>query len=127
MSNTVNIKFWQGTNFWVALILLVGGFFVGFPQEDATGAVTAFFALIATGFGIREKVKGVVSFKDWISGSNTWNYLGAAVVAIVPSIPTELFTSLQSIMQAAVGGNWQGIAVGVFSLATILYNVFKKK
>lgn len=127
MSDTVNVKFWQGTNFWTALVLLVGGFFVGFPQGEASGAVAGIFAVVATVFGIREKVKGTVPFKEWLSSSNTWNYIGAAVVAILPSIPLELFSTLKDIMQAAVGGNWQGIAVGVFSLATILYNLFKKK
>lgn len=127
MSYPVNKQFWQGTNFWVSVTLLFGGFFVGFPQEDAVTAVNGIFALVATAFGIREKVKGTVSFKDWISGSNTWNYIGAAVVSVIPAIPVELFQSLKDILQAAVGGNWQGIAVGAFSLATILYNIFKKK
>jgi len=127
MSYPVNKSFWQGTNFWVAIILLIGGFFVGFPQEDAVTAVNGVFALVATIFGIREKVKGTVTFKEWIAGSNTWNYIAAAVVSIIPAIPLELFHSLKEILQAAVGGNWQGIAVGVFSLATIVYNIFKKK
>ena len=127
MSNAVNVKFWQGTNFWIAIMLLIGGFFVGFPQEDAAGAVTGIFALVGTIFGIREKVKGTVSFKDWITGSNTWNYIATAVIAIVPTIPSELFVSLRDVLQAAIGGNWQGIGIGIFSLATILYNLFKKK
>lgn len=127
MSTEVNKDFWQGTNFWIALVLLVGGFFVGFPEGDAVTAVNGIFAVVATAFGIREKVKGTISFKQWITGSNTWNYIAAAVVSIIPAIPIELFQTLKDLLQAAVGGNWQGIAVGAFSLATILYNLFKRK
>jgi len=128
MATTVNKQFWQGTNFWQALVLLIGGFWVGFPQEDATGAVASIFALIATVFGIREKVKGAaISFKDWITSSNTWNYIATAAVSIIPALPADLFTSIHDVLKAAIGGNWQGIAVGVFSLVTIIYNLAKKK
>lgn len=126
MSNAINKNFWQGTNFWVALLLLFGGFFVGFPEGEAVTAVNGIFALVATFFGIREKVKGTVTFKEWIGGSNTWNYIGALVISIVPTIPVELFHSLRDLLQAAIGGNWQGIGIGLFSLATILYNIFRK-
>lgn len=33
--NQIPVKFWQGTNFWVAAVLAIGGIFVGFPADDA--------------------------------------------------------------------------------------------
>lgn len=120
------LKFWQGTNFWTALILAIGGLFVGFPQGEAHNIVAAIFGLIATAGVVREKVKGV-DFKAWVTSGNTWNYIGTAVVAAVPVIPAELFTKLHEVLTAAIGGNWQGIVAGVFSISTMLYYIFKKK
>ena len=121
------IKFWQGTNFWMSLILAAGGLFVGFPESDARDLVSGIFGLIATVGLLREKLKGVntVKWLEWIKQPNTWNYLGAAIVAIVPTLPVELFTHLRTTLDAAISGNWQGILTGVFSIATMLYYIFK--
>lgn len=122
-----DIKFWQGTNFWIALILAGGGLFVGFPESEARDMVALIFGLIAAAGLLREKLKGLVpiDWKTWIRQPNTWNYIGTAVVAIVPTIPVELFTHIRTTIDAAFGGNWQGIATGVFSIATMLYYIFK--
>ena len=127
MRYTKEIKFWQGTNFWIALVLAIGGLFIGFPENEARNIVSGIFALVA-GVGLfREKLKGLVpvDWKTWIRQPNTWNYIGAAVVAVVPTIPLELFTHIRTTIDAAIGGNWQGIATGVFSIATMLYYIFK--
>lgn len=120
------VKFYQGTNFWTALILAIGGLFVGFPEGEAHNIVAALFGLIASIGVIRERVKGV-DLKAWITSGNTWNYIGTAVVAAVPVIPADLFTKIHEVLTAAIGGNWQGIAAGVFSIATMVYYIFKKK
>lgn len=103
--------------------------FVGFPDGEAKSIVESIFALIAGAGVFREKIKGatVVSWKTWITQVNTWNYIGAAVVAIVPSIPAQLFTDMRNLMDSLIGGNWQGIVTAVFSIATMLYYIFKKK
>lgn len=122
------IKFWQGTNFWVALVLFFGGLFVGFPDGEAKHAVEAVFAAIAAVFAVRERVKGLgIDWKAWITSKNTWNYLGAFVTAIIPAIPLDLFARLNDLAVAIIGGNWQGIVTSVFSIATILYYLLKPK
>ena len=64
MENTANqpLKFWQGTNFWIALVLAVGGLFVGFPEGDARNIVGGVFALIASAGALREKLKGTACY-----------------------------------------------------------------
>lgn len=123
-----DLKFWQGTNFWIALILAFGGLFVGFPESDARNIVGAIFAAIASAGALREKLKGAskVDWKDWLRSPNTWNYLGAAIVAIVPALPGDFFLRVRDLIDAALGGNWQGIVTALFSIATMLYFIIRK-
>jgi hypothetical protein len=121
------LKFWQGTNFWIALVLALGGLFVGFPEGDARNIVGAIFALVASAGAIREKIKGAkIDWKAWISSKNTWNYIAAAVTAAVPMIPLDLFARLNDLATSAISGNWQGIVTALFSIATIIYYIFRK-
>lgn len=128
MSKEINLKFWQGTNFWIALILAFGGLFIGFPESDARNIVGAIFAAIASAGALREKLKGAekVNWKDWLRSPNTWNYIGAAVVAIVPALPGDFFLRVRDLIDSILGGNWQGIVTALFSIATMLYFIIKK-
>jgi len=82
---------------------------------------------LAGAFAIRERLKAsTIDWKQWLSNSNTWAYLGTIVTAIVPILPVELFQHLGTIAQAAIGGNYQGILVGLFSAIPIIYNLFLK-
>ena len=120
------LKFWQGTNFWIALVLAFGGIVVGFPEGDARNAVAAIFAAIASAGAIREKIKGAkIDWKTWLSSPNTWNYLAAAMTAALPNIPVDLFARLGDLARAAIGGNWQGILTALFSIGTMLYFIFR--
>ena len=127
MENTAPLKFWQGTNFWIALVLAFGGLFIGFPEGEARNIVSAIFGLIATAGLFREKLKAAakVDWKDWIRSPNTWNYIGAAVVAIVPALPSDFFTRVRDLIDAILGGNWQGIVTALFSIATMIYFIIK--
>lgn len=126
-SNTTT-KWYQSANFWTAVILAAGGIFVGFPESDARNIVSALFGLISGGMLIREKLKGLpADWKAWIRSANTWNYIATAVIAVMPAIPADLFTQLRNLADAALGGNWQGIAAAVFSIATILYYLLRPK
>lgn len=131
MANTTQTKatggpWWLSTNFALTVSLLVGGIFVGFDSADAQSGVASIAGLIATIGAIREKVKGT-DFKGWLTNSNTWAYIGTIVVTFVPTLPVELFQQLGDIARSAIGGNWQGILVGVFALGTTLYQIFKPK
>lgn len=121
------LKFWQGTNFWIALVLAFGGLFIGFPEGEARNIVGAIFAIIASAGVIREKVKdSKIDVKAWLSSTNTWNYIAAAVTAALPMIPAEIFTRLNELAIALIGGNWQGIVTAIFSIATIIYYLVRK-
>jgi hypothetical protein len=117
---------WLSTNFALTVVLVIGGFFVGFDRVDAQTGVTALAGAVAAFGALREKIKGV-DFKGWLGNTNTWAYLGTIVVTFVPTLPVELFQQLGDIASAAIGGNWQGILVGVFALGTTLYQIFKPK
>lgn len=121
-------KWWQSSNFWTDIIMIIAAVFVGFPTEDGTAGVTAIFALIGAGKAIREFLKSGVkpSILKPLQDSNFWNYVATVAVAIIPSIPIEIFDSLQIIASNLIGGNWQGAIVAAFSLVTILYNLLKK-
>lgn len=124
----VQTKFWQGTNFWIALVLAFGGLVVGFPEGDARQLVGSLFATIAAAGLVREKLKNVqINWRAWITSVNTWNYLAAVVTAIVPALPADLFSRLRDLADAILGGNWQGIATALFSIGTMLYYIFRPK
>ena len=127
-TSTTTTKWYQSANFWTAVILAAGGIFVGFPESDARNIVSALFGLISGGMLIREKLKGLkADWRTWLRSANTWNYIATAVIAVVPAIPADLFTQLRNLADAALGGNWQGIAAAVFSIATILYYLLRPK
>lgn len=122
------LKFWQGTNFWIALVLAFGGLVVGFPEGDARQLIGGIFATISAAGLLREKLKNAkIDFRAWITSVNTWNYLAAAVTAIVPALPVDLFTRVRDLADAILGGNWQGIATALFSIGTMLYYIFRPK
>lgn len=129
MSNTTQTTsggpWWLSTNFALTAVLLVGGLFVGFERTDAQTGVASIAGLIAAIGAVREKVKGV-DFKGWLGNKNTWAYIGTIVVTFIPMLPGELFQHLGSIAEAAVGGNYQGILVGLFAAIPIIYNLFLK-
>lgn len=114
---------WYGsTGFWNGLILAASGLVVGFPTAEGQSAVGALFALFASGNAIRLALKGAkIDLKAWISNKNTWNYIGATVVAIVPTIPVGVFEKAGDLATSALGGNWQGILTALFSIGTMLY------
>ncbi len=123
-----NKKWYQSANFYIALVLAIGGFFVGFPEGAAGDAVAAIFGLIGSGgaiyqfFKSRPERKG----KSWFADANFWNYAGAVIVSIVPTYGGELVEPLKQTLTALIGGNWNGVIIGAVSLATILFKLFKK-
>lgn len=120
-------KWFESSNFWTALVLAVGGFFVDFPEEQGHNAVMAIFALLASVKAIREyftELKPKSDVEEAVNKSNWWNYIATIAVSIVPSLPVEAIDQLQNVATNAVGGNWQGALIGLISLGTILYNVF---
>ena len=129
MESNTEKKFWQSANFWIILTTgVLGGFFVGFPSEAAGNAINALFALVYSGAILRDAFSDLkFDWKKAIGDKNWWNYLAGIVISIISVIPLEVFQQLAEIATAAIGGNWQGVMVGVFGLLTILYHIFVKK
>ena len=114
-------KFWQGTNFWVSLVIAVGSIW-GLTSEDVTPMVTGIFGILGTGFAIREKIKDVaVNWVAWISSPNTWNYVFAAAAAIIPSLPAGLGPKVSELIEAVIGQNWPSVISTVLSIVAMLY------
>lgn len=108
--------------------MAIGGLFVGFPQDEARWFVEALFGLVASAGLIREKVKDAkIDWQAWIRSTNTWNYLAAALIAIIPALPAELFQRLRDLADASLSANWQGIITALFSIGTIIYYAVVKK
>lgn len=121
--------FLKSSNFWTAVVLAVGGLFVGFQPELGSGLVVQVFGLLASAKAVREYFKQdvVVDAGGAVNNSNWWNYIAVIVTSFIPSLPGEFFDSLQNVMTELINGNWQGVLVALFSLATILYNLFQSK
>lgn len=113
----------QGTNFYIALLVIVGGFWSSVSVEDVTGFVNPAFATLAGFFALRNKVKGQapVSAKDWWANPNTKAYLGILAVQLIPGLPVEFLNSLWAAISGALGGNWQTVISSVISAVTVLY------
>ena len=119
---------WKSTNFILAVILAAGGLFVGFPEGEARVIVGSFATIIAAAGALREKLKAAtVDWKTWLRSVNTWNYIATAVIAIFPAIPADLFQRLRDLADAALTGNWQGIATAMFSIGTMIYYLTRPK
>lgn len=128
MSNTQPVKFYQGTNFWVSVVLFIGGLFVGFPTDMATETVEYWVAGIAGIFAVREKLKDVqIDWRAWLQNPNTWAYLGTVITSLLPVIPVDLFTDLAELAQSILGGNWQGVLVSLFAIGTMLFHLLRPK
>lgn len=126
MNTTVEKKWYQSSNFWTAAVLMIGGAFVGFPEQIGTEVVGLIFGLIAGGKSLQNFLDNAkLDMKAWAADANFWNYLGTIIVAIVPTLPAETITHLETAVVNAIGGNWQGMIIALFSLGTILYKVLK--
>lgn len=120
-------NFVESPNFWLAVIILIGGFFIGFPTEAAGKAVAAVFALIGSG-GIvlkffRDKPK--VAAKPWIQDANFWNYLSVVAISVAPGIAEAVLPAAQELTLQVMRGNYGGAIMGAVSLITIVLKLVK--
>lgn len=124
-----NFDFLKSSNFWTAVVLAIGGLFVGFQEELGSNLVISVFGLLASGKAVREyfKTKPAVDAGKAVNNSNWWNYIATIVTAFVPQLPGEFFSGMQELLSNLLTSNWQGVLVALFSIATILYNLFQSK
>jgi hypothetical protein len=114
----------QDQNFWLAVVLIIGGFWNGFSSEDATALISTLFVLIAGVGQFANFFKNAeTDWKRWVTNSNFWTYLSVIVVGFVPTLDAELFNAIQRIATDAINQNWQGVIGGLFTLVTFVYKI----
>lgn len=131
MSNVMDKKFWQSSNFWTNLALAVGAAFValggtGFPDDAATKLVAGVFAVFAAGSILRNYFKNVqLSGKlgDLFKSSNFIAALLTMLAGALPWLPVE---ALQELFDAILAGNLQAILIASFNIVNIIYHLFLK-
>lgn len=120
-------KFLESPNFWLAVIIGIGGFFIGFPQEQAADSVTALFALLGSGGLLlkffRDKPK--VEAKPWLTDANFWNYVSVIAVAITPEIAEAIIPAAREVTVQSLKGNYGGAIMGAVSLVTIIVKLIQ--
>lgn len=111
-------------NFWLALTIIIGGFWVGFSKENATNIISTIFVLVGGVGQFANFFKNAkTDWKKWVTNSNFWTYLSVIVIAFVPSLSPELFQAIQRIATDAINQNWQGVIGGLFTLVTFVYKI----
>jgi len=115
-------------NFWLALALIVGGFWTGFSEQDASALISTLFVLIAGVGQFANFFKNAeTDVKKWVTNSNFWTYLSVIVIAFVPSLDPQLFSAIQQVATDAINQNWQGVIGGLFTLVTFVYKIITTK
>lgn len=121
-------NWWQGTNFWVALVMAFGGISVGLSETDVREFVNYIFGGVGVAFAIREKVKASgINVKAWLSSKNTWNYLFAVAATFFPAVPPEWFSRLNEIVGAIFTKNYTALLSGLFALAVSVFYFIKDR
>ncbi|MEM9930916.1 MAG: hypothetical protein AAF840_13930 [Bacteroidota bacterium] len=121
-----NKKFYEGTNFWVALTLLVAGAWTGFNTETGNAITSFVIASFGAVFAVRQMIKTPRrSLQEWWRSNNTKNYLGAILVAVFGEGATQLIPLLNDLLEAIQVGNITGILTALLSFATILYYLIR--
>lgn len=120
-------KFWQGTNFWFAALMVVFSFFGG--TEGLAQQIVSLGVGVVSLFGtVRQFLPNAKSkgFKDVLGEVNTWNYISGVLTLIVPRAG-ELVPALRDLYDALIIGNWGLVITRGVALLTIAFYLFKKK
>ena len=120
-------KWYQGTQFYFALLILVGSFW-GLKQSDASAIISAAVGLIGVVGTVRNFVKDAKPqpFLPTLLSANGINYLTAVLVAISPALG-DIVPPLKSLIEAIQAGNWGAMISALVSLGTIIFYLVKKK
>ena len=115
-------KWWQSTNFYIAMALFIAGLFTGIPKIETASLVQSVFAVFAAAVAFRDKVSNPkLDWQGWLKEKNTWNYLSVMLVALVPTLSPQFAETLRSLFDNINMGNWQGAITAVFSVLTMLW------
>lgn len=117
----VNKKFYEGTQFWFALLILIGGFW-GMTEDTASQIIASAVGLIGGVGVVRNFVKNAdpKPFLPTLLSANGINYLTAVLVAVSPQLG-DLVPPIKKLIEAIQAGNWGAIISATVSLGTIIY------
>jgi len=123
-----NTKFWQGTNFWVTLALLVTVGFTSFTEQTGETISLAVAGVFAGVFAVRQLVKdGKWDFTKFRTSVNTWNYISQLVVLALGPEFAQFIPLLRDLVDAAILKDVGKIISVVFSIGTLIYYLIQQK
>ena len=127
MTTATAKKFWQGSNFYIHAILAIVSLWGAVQPELITELVIGGFA-VASGLGfIRNHFKTGKFDKKKFFDANWWSYVGTTITSITAiSIPPETYDAIANLLQAFGDKNWPAVLMALFTLGSMLYNIFVK-
>lgn len=127
-------KWYQSTNFWIAVAMIFAGLFIGFPKEAAVEVVMQMTGVLAAVATIREYLKtaekpSIKNLFNLEGDANIFNYLAAIFAAIFVTISPDVLNSigeyLEEITGAILARNWAALFSPVIALATIVIKIIR--
>lgn len=115
------------TNFWMALLLLVGAVFSISGEVTQQGAGLLMGAVAFAGVA-REAFKSA-KFIGWgkFLDANVWNYLVTVLVTVVPMLE-PVMPALKKVIDAILMKDWGAVLTATISAGTIVwYTIIKPK
>ena len=126
MSDQTPKKFYQSTNFWLAVLMIVGSFWglttvagdaIGIAFNAIIGAVGAVIIWLNTKPKFDAK-------KALDRKSNLWMYLTNVILGILP-MATDLVPALQDVVEAITLKQYSLIISRLFTLGTVIWVIIR--
>jgi len=124
-------KWWESTGFFTGAILFFAGMW-GLNSADfdtnVKAAVMQIYTLIGTGGILRGfLIKAKFNPKKWLGDSNTYQYLVAALIPLIPKLPADAGDKLYDFVQAVKTGNIGIIISAAVTFAVFIWNVWSSQ
>lgn len=116
-------KWWESTNFFASAILFFAGMW-GLNSADfdlsVKSLVMQIYTLVGTAGIFRTYlVNAKFNVREWLTNGNTYQYLVAALMGIIPNIPADADDKLFDLVNAIKTGN-----IGIIISAAVTFAVF---
>lgn len=115
------------TGFITSAVLIIGGFFVGFPEDAAKATVGAIFTTISSLGIFRVWVKAGIQadWRRWLLNGNFWGLLLALAGSIDAVFAPQFVEPLRQIVESAINGNFNGVVVGIGGLLAVVLSLMR--